>query len=141
MHTIQQQICYYSNRCVSLWSKNMQLKHRGNKYDRHKTTAYHLTHAPSCHEILNYKVCFISLSVTEITQLAILFTPGSERMLKKSSYSAKFKNQLVQLNNFSSAHHIVLSIEDRVDVHSWLKPPHKCTANHPNMLTTSIYTY
>ena len=69
----------------------------------------------------------ISLSVTEITQLAILFTPGSERRLKKSSYSAKFKNQLVQLNNFSPAHHIVLSIEDRVDVHSWLKPPHKRT--------------
>ena len=59
--------------------------------------------------------------------MAILFTPGSERRLKKSSYSAKFKNQLVQLNNFSSAHHIVLSIEDRVDVHCWLKPPHKCT--------------
>ena len=34
---------------------------------------------------------YISLSVTEITQLAILFTPGSERRLKKSSYSAKFK--------------------------------------------------
>ena len=47
--------------------------------------------------------------------------------LKKSSYSAKFKNQLVQLNNFSSAHQIVLSIEDRVDVHCWFKPPHKCT--------------
>ena len=69
----------------------------------------------------------IPLSVTEITQLAILFTPGSERRLKKSSYSAKFKTQLVQLNNFSSAHPIVLSIEDRVDVHCWLKPPHKCT--------------
>ena len=34
---------------------------------------------------------YVSLSVTEITQLAILFTPGSERRLKKSSYSAKFK--------------------------------------------------
>ena len=40
--------------------------------------------------------------------------------------STKFKNQLVQLINFSSAHHIILSIEDRVDIHSWLKPPHKC---------------
>ena len=69
----------------------------------------------------------ISLSVTETTQLAIPFTPESERRLKKSSYSAKFKNQLVQLHNFSSAHHIVLSIEDRVDVHCWLKSPHKRT--------------
>ena len=69
----------------------------------------------------------ITLSVTEITQLAILFTPGSERRLKKSSYSAKFKTQLLQLNNFSSTHHIVLSIEDRADFHCWLKPPHKCT--------------
>ena len=33
----------------------------------------------------------LTLSVTEITQLAILFTPGSERRLKKSSYSANFK--------------------------------------------------
>ena len=33
----------------------------------------------------------VTLSVTEITQLEILFTPGSERRLKKSSYSAKFK--------------------------------------------------
>ena len=77
----------------------------------------------------------LALSVTEITQLAILFTPGSERRLKKSSYCAKFKNQLVQLNNFSSAHHIVLSIEDRVDFHCWLKPPHKCTIKvPPNLL-------
>ena len=72
-------------------------------------------------------LCYtITLSVTEITQLAILFTPGSERRLKKSSYSAKFKNQLL-LNNFSSAHPIVLSIEDRADFHCWLKPPNKCT--------------
>ena len=68
----------------------------------------------------------LALSVTEITQLAILFTPGSKRRLKKSSYSAKFKNQLL-LNNFSSAHPIVLSIEDRADFHCWLKPPNKCT--------------
>ena len=37
------------------------VNHRGNEYNRHKTTAYCLTPAPSCHEILNYKLCFIYL--------------------------------------------------------------------------------